>query len=188
MIRACDLKRGGFVEMNGVPHQLDSMQVTNPSARGAATLYHFRFRNLVTKQKLDQTVKGDELYKEADFEIRPTQFLYENQGTYTFMDQETYEQFDLNKEDVTNLLPFLLPEMEDLKAIISEGKVLAVEPPQKVTLTIEQCDPVMKGASATGRGKPARCETGLTVTVPEYIVMGEKIVIETATGEFVSRA
>lgn len=188
MIRACDLKRGGFVELNGVPHQLDSLQVTNPSARGAATLYHFRFRNLITKQKIDQTVKGDDLYKEADFEIRPTQFLYENQGTYTFMDQETFEQFELNKDEIPGLLPFLLPEMEDLKAIISEGKVLAVEPPQKVTLTVEQCDPVMKGASATGRGKPARCETGLTVTVPEYIVIGEKIIIETATSEFVGRA
>jgi elongation factor P len=133
-------------------------------------------------------VKGDDLYKEADFEIRPTQFLYEDQGTYTFMDQETFEQFELNKDDISNLLPFLLPEMEDLKAIISDGKVLAVEPPQKVTLTVEQTDPVMKGASATGRGKPARCETGLTVTVPEYIVIGEKIIIETATSEFVCRA
>lgn len=188
MLRACDLKRGGFVELNGVPHQLDSLQVTNPSARGAATLYHFRFRNLVTKQKLDQTVKGDDLYKEADFEVRPTQFLYENQGIYSFMDQETYEQFDLNKADVEALLPYLLPEMEDLKALISDGKVLTVEPPQKVTLTVTECEPVMKGASATGRGKPATCETGLTVVVPEYITMGERIVVETATGEFVGRA
>ena len=188
MLRACDLKRGGFVEINGVPHQLDSLQVTNPSARGAATLYHFRFRNLVTKQKLDQTVKGDDLYKEADFEVRPTQFLYANQGVYTFMDQETYDQFDLNKADVEDLLPYLLPEMEDLKALISDGKVLTVEPPQKVTLTVTECEPVMKGASATGRGKPATCETGLTVVVPEYITMGERIIVETATGEFVSRA
>lgn len=188
MLRACDLKRGGFVEINGVPHQLDSLQVTNPSARGAATLYHFRFRNLVTKQKLDQTVKGDDLYKEADFEVRPTQFLYENQGIYTFMDQESYDQFDLNKADVEALLPYLLPEMEDLKALVSDGKVLTVEPPQKVTLTVTECEPVLKGASATGRGKPATCETGLTVVVPEYITIGERIIVETATGDFVSRA
>lgn len=188
MLRACDLKRGGFVEINGVPHQLDGMQVTNPSARGAATLYHFRFRNLVTKAKLDQTVKGDELYREADFEVRPTQFLYENQGAYTFMDQETYDQFELSAEDVEAVKPFLLPDMEDLKAIVSDGRVLAIQPPQKVTLEVTACDPVMKGASATGRGKPATCETGLVVTVPEYIVMGEKIVVDTATGEFCSRA
>ncbi len=188
MPRACDLKRGSFVEMNGVPHQLDSMQVTNPSARGAATLYHFRFRNMVTKQKLDQTVKGDEMYKDADFEVRATQFLYEDHGTYTFMDQETYDQFELSKGDVENLLPYLLPDMEDLKALISDGKVLAVEPPLKVTLEVTECDPVLKGASATGRGKPATCETGLTVTVPEYITIGEKIIVETATGAFVSRA
>ncbi len=188
MPRACDLKRGGFVEINGVPHQLDSLQVTNPSARGAATLYHFRFRNMVTKQKLDQTVKGDELYKDADFEVRATQFLYEDQGSYTFMDQETFDQFELSKADIELLLPYLLPEMEDLKALISEGKVLAVEPPQKVTLEVTECDPVLKGASATGRGKLATCETGLVVTVPEYITIGEKIIIETATGAFVSRA
>ncbi len=188
MLRACDLKRGGFVEINGIPHQLDSLQVTNPSARGAATLYHFRFRNLVTKAKLDHTVKGEELYKEADFEVRATQFLYENQGVYAFMDQETYEQFELPEDEVEAVKPYILPDMEDLKAIISDGKVLAIQPPQKVTLEITQCDPVMKGASATGRGKPATCETGLVVTVPEYIVMGEKIIVETATGEFVARA
>ena len=120
--------------------------------------------------------------------MRPTQFLYEDHGIYTFMDQETFDQFELTKTDVETLLPYLLPEMENLKALISEEKVLTVEPPQKITLTVTQCDPVLKGASATGRGKPATCETGLTVTVPEYITIGERIVIETATGEFVGRA
>jgi len=188
MIRACDLKRGGFVELDGVPHQLDSLQVTNPSARGAATLYHFRFRNLVTRQKLDQTVKGDDLYKEADFEVRPTQFLYEDRGLYAFMDQETYEQFELPREAVEALLLYLLPDMEGLKALISGGKVLAVEPPQKVALQVVECDPVLKGASATGRGKPATCETGLVVTVPEYIVSGDRIVVDTVSGAFAGRA
>ncbi len=170
---------GRYSHMNGVPTFVSI-------DRGIETVGgHLRRAGYYTAFLGKWHVGGPKTVRDEDWD---RWMVYENQGVYTFMDQETYEQFDLNKADVEALLPYLLPEMEDLKALISDGKVLTVEPPQKVTLTVTECEPVMKGASATGRGKPATCETGLTVVVPEYITMGERIVVETATGEFVGRA
>lgn len=188
MIRACDLKRGSLVKLKDTPHILESLQVTNPSARGAATLYHFRFRNLVNKNKEDMTCKGDDPFTEADFERRPVQFLYENQGIYTFMDQETFDQFDLARAIIEEKLKYLLPDMDNIQAIFSEGRVLTIEVPQKITLKIVECNPVMKGATATSRPKPATLETGLVVMVPEYMESGESILVNTEDDSFVCRA
>ncbi len=188
MVKACELKRGGFVNIKAIPHQLETLQVSSPSARGAATLYHLRFRNMITKAKVDLTCKGDEAFEDADFEMRPCQYLYEQQGVYAFMDQESYEQFELDKEMIEGQLPYLLEDMENILAIINgDGKVLAIQMPPKVILTIAECDPVMKGATATARPKPAKMETGVTVMVPEYMEPGQKIFVDTATGEFLGR-
>ena len=78
--------------------------------------------------------------------------------------------------------------MEGLLALVADGKVLTIAVPQKVVLKIETCDPVMKGASVTARNKPATCQTGLVVQVPEYLEAGESILIDTATGSYLSRA
>lgn len=187
MPRACDLKRGSFVKIKNMPYILEGLQVSNPSARGAATLYHFRFRNLVNKSKEDVTCKGEELFVEADFERRPVQYLYGNQGIHTFMDQETYDQFDLPEADIEDKLPYLLPDMDNIQAIFSDGQIMTIEPPAKVKLRVAECSPVMKGATATSRPKPATMETGLVVMVPEYIEAGEIININTEDNSFIGR-
>ncbi len=188
MLKACDLKKGSLVGLRGLPHVLESLSVTTPSARGAASIYHFRFRNLVTKAKQDVSCKGEEPFDDIDFERRPVQYLYREADLHTFMDTEDFSQFTLPATAIEEQLDYLVEDMEGLFALISDGKILTIEVPQKVVLTIASCDPVMKGASVTARTKPAKCQTGLVVQVPEYLETGESIIVDTATGTYLSRA
>ena len=133
-------------------------------------------------------MKGDELYAEIDLDRRPVQYLYREGDLFTFMDTETYDQFSLTQDTIEEQLPYLVEDMEEIFALVSEGKILAIQLPPKVTLTITHCDPVMKGATVTSRSKPATCQTGAVVMVPEYIESGEEIIVDTTTGSYVSRA
>ena len=188
MQKACDLKRGSLVGIRGLPHVLENLSVSTPSARGAASVYHFRFRNLVTKAKQDVSCKGDEPFEDIDFERRSVQYLYKEGDLHTFMDTEDFSQFTIPQDMIEEQLNYLVEDMEGIFALISDGKVLTVEVPQKVVLTIASCDPVMKGATVTARTKPATCQTGLVVQVPEYMESGETIIVDTATGSYLSRA
>ena len=188
MTKACDLKKGSLVGIRGLPHVLENLSITTPSARGAASIYHFRFRNLVTKANQDVSCKGEEPFDDIDFERRPVQYLYREADLHTFMDTEDFSQFTLPATAIEEQLDYLVEDMEGLFALISDGKVLTIEVPQKVVLTIASCDPVMKGASVTARSKPAKCQTGLVVQVPEYLEAGEAIIVDTATGTYLSRA
>ena len=188
MVKACDLKRNDLVGFRGAPHLVEDLKVSTPSARGAATLYRFRFRNLVTKAKLDLTCKGDDPLDEIAFEKRPVQFLFAQQDVYTFMDDENYSQFTLLRCEIEEQADFLVENLEGLQALVADDRILTIELPASVTLTITACDPVLKGASATGRFKPATLQTGLVVQVPEYLTPGEKIRVDTRTRKFVQRA
>lgn len=188
MAKACDLKKGNLIGINGLPHVVEDLKVSTPSARGAASIYRFRFRNLVSKAKQDVSCKGDESFADIDFERRPVQYLYKESDLYTFMDAEDFSQFSLPAEAIESQLPYLVEDMEGLFALMSDGKVLTVEVPQKVELKVVACDPVMKGATVTARSKPATCQTGLIVQVPEYLEAGETITVDTATGTYLSRA
>jgi len=188
MVKACDLTRNDLVGIQGVPHLIEDLKVSTPSARGAATLYRFRFRNLLTKNKLDVTSKGDEAFEQIAFEKRPVQFLFTKQGQYTFMDTEDFSQFILNEEEIEEQKLFLVDNMEGIQALVADGRILTIEMPAGVELKIVECDPVLKGASATSRTKPAKLETGLVVQVPEYMTPGETIRVDTRTRKFLQRA
>ena len=188
MVKACDLKKGSLVGIHELPHVLEDLTVSTPSARGASSIYHFRFRNLVTKAKQDVSCKGDEPFASIDFERRPIQYLYKEADLYTFMDTEDFSQFSLPQDSIAEQLLYIVEDMEGLFALMSDGKVLTIEVPQKVAVKIVACDPVMKGASVTARSKPAKCQTGLVVQVPEYLEIGEAIIVDTATGTYISRA
>jgi len=188
MAKACDLKRGSLVGIEGQPYVLESLKVSTPSARGAASIYHFRFRNLVSKAKKDISCKGEEPFTDIDFERRPIQYLYREGDYYTFMDAEDFSQFSLPKDAIEEQMLYLVEDMEGIFALKADGQILTIEMPQKVELKVTACDPVMKGATATSRSKPATCETGLVVQVPEYLEAGETITVDTTTGSFLSRA
>lgn len=167
---------------------VEDMTIQTPSARGGASLYKIRFRNLATKSKLDQTCKGDVIFKDVDFRKCEVQFSYVQGDSYVFTDLEDYSEFTLLAEDLGDAVDYLTEDLEGIRALVSDGKVLGIEVPPTVELKIEQCDPSIRGASATARTKPATLTTGLVVQVPEYLAPGEVIRVDSRTGKFLGRA
>jgi len=188
MPKASDLKRGMVVEVNDEPYSVREIEVRNPSSRGASTLYKVRFNHLKTKQKLDETLKGDDFLKEVDCEKKLVQFSYKDDDGYTFMSLEDYEQYTINEEDIIDEKPYLVEGLEGVIAVLLDGILVAIELPAAVTMAIIDTAPGIKGASATARTKPASFATGLEIQVPEYIEPGEVIKVNTVSGKFMSRA
>jgi len=185
---AKDIKRGHIVNFNGAPCMVETINVQSPSARGAATFYKYRARNLITKQKVDITLRGGESLPEADFQRRGVKFMYSDPGEVHFLDDLNYEQYSIPREDLTEELQYLTEGMEGILSLIYNDGCVGIQIPLTVELNVVQCDPGIKGASATSRTKPATLETGLVVQVPEYLVQGERIKVDTRTGQYISRA
>jgi elongation factor P len=188
MPKASELKRGMVVELGGEPYSVKEIEVRNPSSRGASTLYKIRFNHLKTKQKKDETLKGDDMLREVDCERTMVQYSYQDGDEYTFMNLESFEQFTINRGDIEDEVAYLSEGLEGVIAVLLEGVLVAIELPGSVSLQITDTAPGIKGASATARTKPAVLSTGLEVQVPEYIENGEIIKINTGTGKFMSRA
>lgn len=188
MPKASDLKRGHVVEINKTPYVVKHIDVKSPSSRGANTLYKVRYRNVQTGQKFEETYKGEDMLKGVDLIKRQVQYLYQDGDMYTFMDVEDYTQYSLAKSELDEDVLYLTDGLEGILALIIDDKVLGIELPQAVSLAIVDTAPALKGATATGRTKPARLATGLEVQVPEYIETGEVIKVNTDSGKFMSRA
>jgi elongation factor P len=185
---AKEIKPGAVVNYNDAPHMIEGVTVQSPSARGSATLYKFRARNLVTKQKTDITLKGTDGLDEADFVRREVTFMYADNDAAYFLDSGDYNQYALTRGDVSNELNYVTEGLQGMLAMIYNGQCVGIQLPTAVDLKITQCDPAVKGNSATSRTKPATLETGLIVHVPEYLKEGETVRVDTRTAEFLSRA
>jgi elongation factor P len=185
---AKDMKRGHIVNYNGAPCMVETINVQSPSARGAATLYKFKARNLISKQKVDITLKGTEQLPEADFSRRPVKFMYSDPQEVHFLDQADYNDYVLPRADLEEELQFLTEDLEGVQTLIYNDECVGIQLPLTVELKVTQCDPGMKGASATARTKPATLETGFIVQVPEYLCEGETVKVDTRTGQYLSRA
>jgi len=188
MLLAKDIKRGTIVNFNGAPCMIETIAVQSPSARGAATYYKYRARNLLTKQKVDITLRGGDGLDEADFQKRPVKFMYADGTHLHFLDQADYNQYSLPADELEEESKYLTDALEGVFARIHNDDCVGIDVPQTVALRITQCDPYVKGNSATGRTKPATLETGLVIHVPEYMAEGELVKVDTRTGEFLSRA
>jgi elongation factor P len=185
---AKDIKRGHIVNFNGAPCMIETINVQSPSARGAATFYKYRARNLISKQKVDITLRGGESLPEADFQKHPVKFMYSDPDEVHLLDETSYEQYSLPRADLADELNYLTENLEGVMALIYNDECVGVQLPVTVELKVVQCDPGIKGASATARTKPATLETGMIVQVPEYLSEGEQIKVDTRTGTYLSRA
>lgn len=188
MPKASELKRGIVVDIDGVPHAVKQIEAKSPSSRGASTLYKIRFKNLQTGQKLDESYKSDDLLKEADCVREPIQYSYKDGDKHIFMNTENYSQYEVDADDIEDLIGYITEGLEGMSALIMDGVLLSIELPQSVDMEIVDTVPGIKGATATGRTKPATLSTGIEVQVPEYLDIGEVIKINTGTGKFMSRA
>ena len=188
MPKASELKKGMVIDINGVPHAVKQLEAKSPSSRGASTIYKVRFTNLLSKQKLDESYKGDDLLQEADCMRVPIQFSYQDGDNTIFMNSEDYSQYEVSARELEDQLGYISEDTEGMVALLMDGKLLIVELPQSVNMEIIETPPAIKGASASARTKPAKLTSGIEVQVPEYLEQGEIIKVNTSTGKFMSRA
>jgi elongation factor P len=188
MITTSDFKKGRQIVVDGQPVTVLDYTVQSPSARGAATLFRTKVRNILTGAVLEKTFKAGEKFDEPDVEQREAQYLYEAGGEYNFLDQESFEQFAL-PADALGDAPGFLAENTIVTALLYNGNVVSVELPQFVELEVVETEMATRGDTAAGKVlKDAKVSTGATLKVPLYLETGERILVDTTTGEFVKRA
>jgi elongation factor P len=185
---AKDIKTGMVLNYQDAPCLIETISVQSPSARGAATIYKYRARNLISKQKVDIALRGGESLAEANFEKRSVKLMYADPTHMHFLDQQDYNQYSLPLADIVEEAKYLTAELEGVQGLLYNDECVALQLPTAVTLKVTQCDPAVRGNSATSRTKPATLETGLVVQVPEYLSEGETIKVDTRSGVFLSRA
>ncbi len=188
MLSTGDLKRGLAILVEGQPYVILDYSIQTPSARGAATLVRVKARNVLTAQVLDMTFKSGDRFEEPDLERRKTTFLYAEGGTFNFMDEESFEQFHLDREGLGEAARWLR-EGITLRSVVFEGRVVGVELPQFVEMRVTETGPGGRSDMASGKvTKSATLENGTQIRVPVYLEAGETVVVDTTTGEFVKRA
>ena len=185
MISTNEFKTNLTVTIDNDPWQVVEFQHVKPG-KGAAFV-RAKMRNLATGAVIERTFNAGERLPEARIERRQMQYLYQSDDQYVFMDNETYEQMELTKEQIGNGINFLMENM-DCKVISYEGRVLGVELPNTVILTVVETEPGIRGDTATGGTKQARMNTGYVVKVPLFINEGEELQIDTRTGDYIARA
>ena len=188
MAKASELKKGMVVEVNGAPHVVKQIEVRNPSSRGASTLYKVRFNNLKTGQKLDESLKGDDSFKEADYVRAKALFSYVDGDNYVFMNIEDYTQYTLSSDDLEGQVGYLIDGLEGIVALLVDDEVIGIELPSSVVMKIVETSPAIKGATASARTKTAKLMTGIEIQVPEYLETDDLVKVNTESGKFMSRA
>ena len=151
-------------------------------------MYKFRARNLLTRQKVDFASKGTDSLEDADFERREVALMYSDGDKVHFLDQQDYNQYSLPASDLASQMEYVTEDLQGMLALVYDENCVGLQLPATVQLKVTQCDPGVKGNSATSRNKPATLETGLVVQVPEYLKEGEMIKVDTRTGQYLSRA
>jgi elongation factor P len=188
MPKACDLKKGNVVEINDDAYMVKHIDVRTPSARGAVTLYKIRFNNIKTKQKYEETYKGNDTLNEVDLLKRPVQYLYPDGALHVFMDSQEYSQYMIEEDAIADELVWITDGMEGIVALIIDGNMVSIEIPLTLVFEISETAPGIKGASATARTKPATLSNGVEIQIPEYLEAGEMVKVNTETKKFMSRA
>ncbi len=184
MVSAGDFKNGLTIEIEGNIFQILEFQHVKPG-KGAAFV-RTKLKNIISGGVVEKTFRPTEKFENAHIERKEMQYLYQDGDLYNFMDVETYDQIALNADVVGDALKFV-KENEMVKVCSYNGNVFAIEPPLFVELEITETEPGFKGDTAQGASKPATVETGATVSVPLFVNQGDKIKIDTRTGEYLSR-
>ncbi|MFT8871082.1 MAG: elongation factor P [Sporolactobacillus sp.] len=185
MISVNDFRTGLTIEVDGDIYSVIEFQHVKPG-KGAAFV-RSKLRNLRTGAIQDKTFRGGERVNPARIENRKMQYLYAGGTTYTFMDMESFEQLELEGSQIKEQLNFLKENME-VSVQSYNGETLGVVLPNTVVLEVSQTEPGIKGDTASGGSKPATLETGYVVSVPFFVNEGDKLVIDTRSGLYVSRA
>lgn len=180
-----DLRRGSTIEMDGIPYKVEEYYQQKMQQR--APVYHIKMRNLLTGQLLDKSFSGYGIkLQKAPVENRDCTFLYEADGIYNFMDTTTFDQYEVGDDVVRDASNYLV-DQTTCELVFYRDKPIFVELPTTVDVVVSETPPGYKGDTASGGGKPATVETGVVVTVPMFVAIGDTIRIDTRTGDYVTR-
>jgi elongation factor P len=188
MPKANELKRGAIVRFKDQVCTVRHIDIRAPSSRGSNTLYKIKLQDVRTRQNIDHTFKGEDHLPDVDYARRQASYSYFDGELHVFMDSEDFTQYSLSPDDLEGQVGYITEDMEAVLVMIIEDQPVGIQLPPSVILEVTETSPSIKGATVTKRTKPAILSTGLEVQVPEYLSQGEKIKVNTETGEFVSRA
>ncbi len=185
MISAGDFRNGVTFDMDGNVFQIVEFQHVKPGK--GSPFVRAKIKNVITGSVVERTFNPTEKFENAFIERRDMEYLYNDGNLYYFMDSETYEQMPIDASKLGDNFKFV-KENTQVKVLSYQGNVFGVEPPFFVELEITETDPGFKGDTATNATKPAVLETGAEIKVPLFLEPGEKIRIDTRTGEYMERA
>lgn len=184
MISSGDLRKGITIELNGKLYQVIDYQHIKMKR---TALNRLKLRNIRDGHTIEQTFQSSEKFIRARLDFRKMQYLYNDGDLYYFMDEENFEQMPLSKNQLGSTLDYLIEGMS-VEVSSYKEELVGVELPIAVELTVTETDPGFKGDTATSGSKPAKLETGISIQVPLFINEGEKIKVDTRTGEYLERS
>ena len=187
-MKASDIKKGNVVEHDGKVYQIRDIERSSPQGRGGNVTFRFIMYSVPGGQKLDISLRADDDLKETELTRRAVTYSYKDGDAYVFMDSEDYTQYTIDANVIGDAAGYLADGIEGCYVQLIDDAPVALQLPQSVTLEVVDTAPELKGASATKRTKPAKLSTGVEIQVPEYIVTGTRVVVNTTTGEFSGRA
>lgn len=185
MISVNDFKTGLTIEVDGGIWRVVDFQHVKPG-KGAAFV-RSKLKNLRTGAVQEKTFRAGEKVAKAQIDNKKMQYLYDDGDNYVFMDMQSYEQIEMPKQQIADEMRYVL-ENTELTVIMYGNEVLGVELPNTVVLEVAETEPNIKGDTSSGGSKPAVMETGLTVNVPFFVNQGDKLIVNTQDGSYVSRA
>lgn len=184
-ISAFEARVGNLIEYQGKLWRVHKKNHVKPGKGGA--FVQMEMKCISDGTKLNERFRSEDKVEKAHVEPRQMQYLYSEGDSYIFMNNESFEQLTMSAEDLEDQVPFLLPNT-DVQINFHNDSPIGVELPANVILEVTETEAVVKGQTAASGGKPATLETGLKVTVPQFINAGEKVKVNTDTGEYVERA
>ncbi len=184
-MKANEIRRGVVIMYNGAPYRVMDFHHHTPGNLRA--MVQTKLRNLLSGNQTEVRFSSTESIEEADVMTSPATFMYADAEGYHFMFSESYDQLALSKEVIADGIYYLQDEMK-VDITLFNGEPIGVQLPQTVVLTIVDTEPEMRAATATNSPKPAKTDTGLTLTVPQFVKVGDKVVVNTEEGKYLSRA
>ena len=184
MYNASDLRKNLKIQIDGDPYVIVDFTFSKPGK--GQSLYRCKLKNMINGNQFERTYRAVETFEPANLQEKKMQYLYEEGGKYCFMDTETYEQVYLTEDQLGDAKNFMIDNL-DVEILFFGDEPLGVTLPNFVDLTVTKAEPWAKGDSVTGRTKPIEVETGYNLQVPPFIEEGEKIRIDTRTGDYLTR-
>ena len=187
-MKAYDIKKGNVVEHNGGVYQVRDIERSSPQGRGGNVRFRFIMYSVPGGATLDASFDADDNLVEVELLRRQATFSYKDGEAFVFMDDEDYSQYQLDAASIGEDAGYITDGLSGCYVQIIDDLPVAIQLPASVAIDVVETPPELKGGTATKRPKPARLSTGIEIMVPEYIGNGEKVLVNTVTGEFAGRA